>query len=184
MSDFAQLKKHFEGQRVVRVEEPDARECIAKFVMDNGKAFRLHATDLGYWIEATVASDVDFFPTLTSLFQHYADDIRKSGHEPYPSNPKDMPAWERRGIEAIEKQDALLKRATISQTTTVLIVKSSPRAREYRMLLENLTPQERKILDDKKGYKLLCQAAGLGDWWQSMFARNSGCPKELVIGHT
>ena len=51
------LKKLLEGKTVIAVDPPNAREAICRLTLSDGTAFRLHATDLGFWTEATAASD-------------------------------------------------------------------------------------------------------------------------------
>src|SRR5580692_3466813 len=71
MSAFDELKKHFEGKTIVRVERPNAAEAIGKFVTSDGKAFILHATELGYWFRDTPASPTDPYDTLNNLMEQY-----------------------------------------------------------------------------------------------------------------
>lgn len=72
MSDksFQELKALFEGKRVIAVEPPNAEEAIAKFTLDDG-IFRLHATELGFWIEKTNAEGQPF-PSLDAILLQYS----------------------------------------------------------------------------------------------------------------
>ena len=49
------LKELLVGKTIARVDDPGAREAICKVTCTDGSAFRLHATDLGFWTELTVA---------------------------------------------------------------------------------------------------------------------------------
>lgn len=73
MSDksFQELKALFEGKRVIAVEPPNAEEPIAKFTLDDGIIFRLHATELGFWIEKTNAEGQPF-PSLDAILLQYS----------------------------------------------------------------------------------------------------------------
>jgi hypothetical protein len=55
--DFLKLKSLLEGKTVLKVLPPNASECICVIETSDNIAFRLHATDLGYWIEETSTSD-------------------------------------------------------------------------------------------------------------------------------
>ena len=71
--DLIKLRKLFVGKKVVAVEPPGADEAIAKFVMDDGTAFRLHATELGYWTEPTIARAGCHYQHLEPLFTDYCN---------------------------------------------------------------------------------------------------------------
>lgn len=64
---LADLKKLLEGKTVLRVEEPLAPECICKITLTDGTAFRLFATDLGFWMQETVAEGGPY-KSLSMLF--------------------------------------------------------------------------------------------------------------------
>lgn len=67
-----QLSDLLVGKTIERIENPNASEAIAKFVMTDGTAFRLHATNLGAWIEKTVAKNKDdLYSSLTDLIADY-----------------------------------------------------------------------------------------------------------------
>jgi hypothetical protein len=68
--DFQTIKQAFLGKTVVSVDPPEADEAIAKFTMSDGSCFRLHATDLGYWIEQTVGVGQPY-KSLETLFVDY-----------------------------------------------------------------------------------------------------------------
>ena len=73
------LRSLLEGQKILQVLPPEASEAICKFVLENGVAFRLHANDLGFWIEETVSSQDQIYHNLDTLindcYQYYPQGI-------------------------------------------------------------------------------------------------------------
>jgi hypothetical protein len=65
-SDLQELQTRMVGKTVVSVSPPGADEAICKFTMSDGTAFRLHATELGYWVEDTVGKD-ELYSDLKAL---------------------------------------------------------------------------------------------------------------------
>lgn len=84
---FLELKSLLEGQCIKEILPPDADEAICKFVLFNGKSFRLHATDLGFWIEGTANSN-GFYSSLIDLVHDYHNHERSYDDE-YDWNPPD-----------------------------------------------------------------------------------------------
>lgn len=74
------LKKHMEGKTVVKVEPPQAPEAVCKFHMSDGSVFRLHATDLGSWVEETVRPD-ETYKSLDALFRDYGHHVYLSDNQ-------------------------------------------------------------------------------------------------------
>ena len=75
-SALEELRKRIEGKTTVKVEEPNAAEAICKFTLSDGTAFRLHATDLGFWIEDTVVNNskyTNFTSMFTDVYHHQSN---------------------------------------------------------------------------------------------------------------
>lgn len=53
-----ELSKLLVGKKVEKVEKAGVAESIALFTMEDGTKFRLHATDLGAWVEHLGTSDL------------------------------------------------------------------------------------------------------------------------------
>jgi len=53
-----ELSKLLIGKKVAKVERAGVAESIALFTMEDGTKFRLHATDLGAWIEHLGTNDL------------------------------------------------------------------------------------------------------------------------------
>jgi len=60
------------GQVVVSVDPPNAREAMVKLTLGNGTAFRLHATDLGWWVEKCAGAGG--YTSLDDLARDYCHD--------------------------------------------------------------------------------------------------------------
>lgn len=76
LKELQELKNLLEGQTVHLVLEPDAPEAVCKFVLQNGKSFRLHATDLGFWIEETGNNGKYLsIDSLLTDYGHYVDKL-------------------------------------------------------------------------------------------------------------
>lgn len=74
------LKQRMEGKTVVRIEPPQASEAICKFHMSDGSVFRLHATELGSWVEETVKAD-ETYKSLDALFRDYGHHVYHSDNQ-------------------------------------------------------------------------------------------------------
>lgn len=62
------LQDRLVGKIISAIEPSNGLEALCKFVMSDGSSFRLHATDLGAWIEEDIKSD-GFYPDINSLAQ-------------------------------------------------------------------------------------------------------------------
>jgi len=58
------------GKTVIAVDPPCAGEAVAKFTLSDGTSFRLHATELGAWVEKTVASG-GLYRSLDFMYRDY-----------------------------------------------------------------------------------------------------------------
>jgi hypothetical protein len=52
--DLEAIRARLVGKTVTAVERAEANECICRIECSDGSTFRLHATDLGAWVEDTV----------------------------------------------------------------------------------------------------------------------------------
>ena len=95
MSDaYEELKKLFEGARVLEVQKSDRKESICKFFVEKNKrkySFVLFCTNLGYWTEErkdNIGRFMDFQELLEAIFEHhlshddFKSDIFKSLDDP------------------------------------------------------------------------------------------------------
>lgn len=64
--EFEKLKYLLEGKTILRIDEPNAPEAICKFVLNDDTSFRLHATELGFWIEESAEGN---YPSLDILIK-------------------------------------------------------------------------------------------------------------------
>lgn len=68
-----ELRFRLEGKTILKIEEPNAAESICKFILSDGSAFRLHATDLGFWMENTVGTQG--YQSLNDLIIDYEHSV-------------------------------------------------------------------------------------------------------------
>jgi hypothetical protein len=152
---FEKLKEVFEGKTVVAVEPGDAAESICRFVLSDGKAWRLHATDLGYWLEETAG--FEGYTKLTNLARDYH-------HHVY---------W------LAAKYDYDVPDAKVEVKDTEIII-TSPTEKVFTISRSKCSENEMKILTHPIGAKIFGKAVGeLGDAWVLDFRNNEDCPEEL-----
>lgn len=83
---YEELKKLFEGARVLEVQKSDRKESICKFFVEKNKlkySFVLFCTDLGYWVEEKkddIGRFTDFKELLEAIFEHHL------GHDDFKSD--------------------------------------------------------------------------------------------------
>jgi hypothetical protein len=150
--DFQELKAAFEGKTIVSVDPPEAAEAIAKFTMSDGSCFRLHATDLGYWMESTIGKNQPYKSLETLLVDcyHYAY-CNAINVEPY--------------VVIAENQ-----------------VEFHHHGKSFYIDRKFLNEWETKVITHPKAPVLLAYAAMMGDAWRVAFSNTSAdCPKELVL---
>lgn len=139
-----QLQTLLEGKTISKIEEPNASEAIAKFVMADGSAFRLHATDLGFWIEETRgANGYNSLDTLIRDYYHHAYRLGSFAAEVYRLNSID----------------------------DVLVFRSSDNTL-FSIDISKLSKKELIIVSDKRGLEILGEAVGMGDMWKTFFQKN------------
>ena len=158
--EFEELKKRMEGKTVVSVEPPNAREAICKFVLSDGSAFRLHATELGFWMEDTVAKTGQKYTNLSALCTDCGEE-----HSEYcfrMNNYNSTPEVKIKNNILIVTFDTVNGKKTLQGDIT------------------KFSDWEKKVCLHKKGLKLLSEAMVLGDLWTMVFSKHDDrCPKEL-----
>jgi len=148
-----QLRQLLEGKTISKIEPADGIEAICKFVMKDGIAFRLHATDLGFWIENT--SYDGFYNSLNSLINDY---------------------YQYTQVNYINNSEPDLK-----VHKEILNISASDN-KVFKIALSNLSNQELKIINSETGLKILKEYIPLGDIWKIGFKEsNPECPKELYF---
>ena len=152
---FQKLKEAFEGRTIIAVEPANAQEAICCFKLSDGKAWRLHATDLGYWLEETAG--FEGYSSLTNLLTDY-------GHHVY---------W------LLTKYDYELPDARIKILENDITV-TAPDDKVYTIAKSKCSEAELKILNHPEGLKLMEKSAELGNSWKLDFISNrEELPKEL-----
>jgi hypothetical protein len=151
--EFKELQYLLEGKTIASIEPPNASEAIAKFVLTDGTAFRLHATDLGFWIEKTAGTKG--YPSLDAMMTDYYHYI--SGQNLY--DPDAVVNLNENNLEVMAP-DGKLFTADIT------------RFNEY----------DRRIATHPEGRKILAYGAPMGDMYLMYFVErnNPTCPKELL----
>lgn len=158
------MKKHISeqladllvGKIITAISSPvAASECICQFTMADGSQFRLHATDLGAWIEKAPGTDglSDSLDALIGEYSHYSYHIRTD----FDFDP-----------HVFLKDDVL--------TITAMDGK------EFKGKVSSFSAEDRMIVNHKKGPKLISKAAPMGGYWRSMLNHKyypDVCPEEL-----
>lgn len=152
------LRTRMVGKSVVSIEPPGVSEAICKFIMDDGSAFRLHATELGFWIEDTVATSETLYSNLDGLhkdFEHHT--------------------W------GIPNYDFETKGPKIVVINNTLIVETND-GRQFKADITKFNKWERSICSHSKGLKLLKSSLiNFLNWKLNFSDRNKKCPKELYF---
>lgn len=148
-----QLRSLLEGHKVVHVLPPHAPEAICKLVLDNGTAFRLHATDLGFWIEKTVVSPDTVYQDMNSLvhdFYHYTYCF------PY---------------------DDRTASATVADNLLTITARDGT---QFRGDVSKFSDWEQLVLNDTQGLPLFQECLAMGDLWRLGFTQGE-CPDHLAF---
>jgi hypothetical protein len=153
---FKELQSLLEGKTIAAIEPPNASEAIAKFVLTDGSAFRLHATDLGFWIEKTAGSQG--YPSLDSMMTDYYHHV-----------------------SSLQEYNGDLPDALINLNGDILEVLSSD-GRLFSADITKFKEYDRRIVLHPEGRKILAYAAAMGDMYLYYFVEknNPACPKELI----
>lgn len=150
-----QLADLLVGKTIKAITSPGVSECICQFTLADGSQFRLHATDLGAWIEKAIGIDglADSLDALIGDYSHHAYHIQTEfDYDPH-----------------VFLKDEIL---TISAVD----------GKEFKGKVSSFSPEDRMIVNHKKGIKLISKAAPLGSAWRSMLNHKyypDICPEEL-----
>jgi hypothetical protein len=154
---LAQLQSLFEGKSVLKVESPNASEAIAKFVMADGSAFILHATDLGWWIAETKGNgDYTSLNTLITDYYNHAY------------------------LHHLNNNAAIV-------VDNNIVVFYAPDEKEFRGDVSKFSEFEKRVVAHPKGIKLLEEhGVHMGDMWRVVFTLRytSDIPPELIDPQT
>lgn len=164
---FEKLKHLLEGKTISKIEPPEASEAICKFVMEDGSAFRLHATELGFWTEETIGIDNRFYKNLDQLiidYDHYTYVLK-------PSYNYNLPA-----AKIVITHDVFS-----SEDVEEIINFIAPDNKSFSIKSKNLSKEELKIVRDPEGIKILSDAANMGVCWRMFFGKNYDCPEHLKL---
>ena len=157
---FNQLKSLLEGKTINAIEPVNSCESICKFVLTDGTAFSLCATELGFWIE--MSAGPNGYQSLNDLITEYYNDIV----------PDFQNGWNRSYV--------LPPMIDASNDSIIFL---SPEGKTYSISRSNLTDWEKLILANDDGVAILADAAKeQGTTWRLYFSKNSDCPKELIWG--
>jgi hypothetical protein len=157
---FKELQSLLEGKTIAAIEPPNAAEAIAKFVLTDGTAFRLHATDLGFWIEKTAG--IKGYPSLDAMMTDYYHHIDT---ENLPSKY----AWD-------------LPDAIVNLNGNILEV-MAPDGKLFTADITKFKEYDRRIANHPEGRKILAYGACMGDMYLMYFVEknNPECPKEILF---
>lgn len=109
MNEFDKLKSLLENKKIIKVEDPKVSECICKFTMEDGSSFRLHATDLGFWIEETVSNNNEY-QSLNSLM----NDINKLS-DSYNQEKAEIIKFNNKFIFSLLNKDYIIDEKNLSE---------------------------------------------------------------------
>jgi hypothetical protein len=157
---FKQLQTLLEGKTISKIEKPGTDEGIAKFVMADGNAFRLCATELGFWIEETMGTNgYNSLDTLIMDYYNYAY------------------------ICAYKLEAFYIPDAKVSCGGGVLTFRA-PDETLFCINTNKLSKEELLITTSERGLELLGESASIGDLWKSFFRKQNNhldIPEELRI---
>lgn len=161
LKELNNLRTRLIGKDIESIEPPDAGEAICKFVMADGSAFRLHATDLGFWIEDTVATPENLYPSIENLqrdFEYHTHSISPN-YDFEIEEPK----------------------ITIDDLVLILSVEAMD-GRIFKADITKFNKWELLVCNHPKGLKLLSSSLTNFLYWKSAFNdKNDDCPKELYL---
>ena len=151
-----ELKNKMEGKVVIAVESSEICEVICKFVMSDGNAFRLHATDLGFWLEDTIVVG-DKYNSFDMIFRDYHYHHYNLGH----------------------KYDYDVPNPKIVIKNNTLIIKAVD-GKIFEADINLLSEWECNVITHPRGIELITVAATFGDMWKIIF-KEEDCPLELKL---
>jgi hypothetical protein len=132
------------GKTIIAIDHDGASESIARFTMSDGVRFRLHATELGAWIERT--SNVnEIYISLGDLLEDYSKHYSALG-EDYN--------WD-------------VPNAKIKIADNILELKA-PDGRLFKGQIDKFVSNDQAVIKHKKGIKFLKTASKIGLGWESL----------------
>ena len=146
------------GQTILDIEPGITSESICTFVLANGTRFRLHATDLGFWVEDTAGPD-GTYKDLTALITDYR-------HHTYSLDPVynfDLP------VPTVVLQAGVLELM-------------APDGKVFQGLVTHFKAEDQKLVHHERGLSILASSADMGDLWQIYLCHKQypdTCPPEL-----
>ena len=152
------LQQKLEGQTIRAIEPGGVSESICTFVLADGKRFRLCATDLGFWIEDTVAEG-GLYDDLTALLRDYY-------HHAY-------------GLAEAYKFNVPEPKVSFSEGVLEL---RAPDGKVFRGLVASFKDEDQRLVHHNEGFKIIATSAELGDAWASLLSHKTYpniCPPEL-----
>jgi hypothetical protein len=132
----------------------------AKFVFTDGSAYKLYATDLGYWIEKTMSHQDKYHEDFETLF----GDI-------------DSFTYDSDELPEVKIENNILY-ITVEKKNT------------FKANIEKLSAWEKLVCNHPMGMILISLAAYMGKMWKSVFSKKPtltfeleevNCPEELQI---
>jgi hypothetical protein len=179
MDPLEKLRLLLEGKTILKVEKPNAPEAICKFVLSDGTAFRLHATDLGFWIEGSVHDD-GVYNNLTDLLVDYSNHTRFIEHEKNREIEDHFNYDVPEGAYYESPPANIFINIDADQNYQCLFI--APDGKEFRGNIYSFSEYEKKLFlfSKGKGKEILSEAAILGNAWTLLFSKNNeDCPAEL-----
>ena len=140
---FNELKRLLEGQTVLQICKTNSPEGICEFHLSNGTAFKLFATELGYWTRITTVNDE--YHNLNDLildYAEYCDDVGVSD---------------------------LLQDISIDKKAKTLSIKTCHKS--FTIKLSYLNNVEKNIINNKFALETLKQSIECGDMWKCFFSK-------------
>ena len=166
---FNELKLRLEGKTIVSIDPPNAGDGICKFILSDGACFRLHATDIGFWIEETHCSNGRYrsFSAIFIDYSHYVYDLESQYY--LRSHANNSPIL----------GDYNVPSPKVYLTKNLLKIKAVD-GKIFELERKYLNDYESMICNHPKALNLLKQAACFGYSWTFVFSKNNEkCPPEL-----
>jgi hypothetical protein len=173
--NFKKLQELLEGKTILKIEDPNSGDAICKFVLSDGTAFRLHATELGFWTEEAPNNN-GTYNSLTALLEDYSNYVYKIRGN---YNSKIWEKYEKIDLDPKDDEWYKLSEPVIKiELDKYKFIYSD--GKEFVGELNGLTDYEKLIFNNPKGLKLLATAAEMGNTWVLLFLKsNEDCPEEL-----
>jgi hypothetical protein len=138
---------------IVEISDPHIAESVAMFTLSDGSSFRLHATDLGAWIEETVPVGTSYRSLHDLLTDYY--------HHQYAlGSPLAEP------IVTVEGD----------------LLELQGEGRSFKGTISSFASEDQKLVRHTKGPALLAACATMGNLWAIFLNHNEYpdlCPPEL-----